>query len=263
MKMSFGDRVAGAWNLPGFRRLLRSRGLGMTLGTLNQPRLLARCYGTDKCDHGYMECYGIHLGPIRWKTNRVLEIGIGGPRHDGPEPGQSLRLWRDYFPRSVIAGMDIVEKHLDLGPRVRVYQGDQGSEADLNRIVDDLGGGLDIVIDDGSHIGVHQIESFRHLFPRLSSGGWYVIEDLSTSFYPLYDGGIPAPEVTGVGLLKELVEAAQVYDSTFVREPSWGRRPDPIWPSVHEVHIYPGIAFIRKGGPLVAQPAVVGDDDVD
>jgi len=38
-------------------------------------------------------------------------------------------------------------------------------------------GKLDIIIDDGSHHGEHQLISFNTLFPLLSPGGFYIIED--------------------------------------------------------------------------------------
>ena len=226
------------------RELLRHPAIGLTLGAFNQPYLLARCYGfTDKTVHGYLPYYAQHLGPVRMRRNTVLEIGIGG--YDDPAPSGSLRVWRDYFPRSVIAGLDIHEKDVHLGPRVKVFQGDQSSSSDLARVTASLGQ-LDIVIDDGSHVGAHQIASFKSLFGALCPGGWYVIEDLSTSYYSDFGGAIPAPPISGVGLLKDLIDAVQVQDDTFVRHPEWGVRPPADYSTVQEVHAYPGIAFIKK-----------------
>lgn len=44
-------------------------------------------------------------------------------------------------------------------------------------------GGIDIIIDDGSHINEHVIKSFSILFPLLNMGGIYAIEDLQTSYW--------------------------------------------------------------------------------
>jgi hypothetical protein len=52
--------------------------------------------------------------------------------------------------------------------------------------------------------------------------------------------------VSGVGILKDLLDAVQVHDSTFARVPSWGPPPPTEQRSVSAVHTYPGIAFIRK-----------------
>jgi len=221
----------------------------VALGATNRLHLLARCYSyTDKTWHGYLPYYAEHLGPLRFHRNVVLEIGVGGrDGFDQPAPGGSLRVWRDYFPRSVIAGLDINEKNVQLGERVRFFRGDQSSTADLTRVAGELGR-LDVVIDDGSHVGAHQWASFRVLFPLLRPGGWYVIEDLSTSYYPDYEGGVPAPSTTGVGLLRELVDSVQVNDPTFDVHPEWGARPPVDFSEVQAMHVYPGIAFIQKRG---------------
>jgi hypothetical protein len=50
-------------------------------------------------------------------------------------------------------------------------------------------GGVDIVLDDGSHQTKHQIESFKILFPEMSEGGLYMVEDLHTSYWRGYGGG--------------------------------------------------------------------------
>jgi hypothetical protein len=43
-------------------------------------------------------------------------------------------------------------------------------------------GGFHIIIDDGSHRGEDHITSFEALWPFVTRGGWYVIEDLHTLF---------------------------------------------------------------------------------
>lgn len=43
-------------------------------------------------------------------------------------------------------------------------------------------GGVDLILDDGSHRGNHIITSFRTLFPLLADGGLYAIEDMHDDF---------------------------------------------------------------------------------
>lgn len=59
------------------------------------------------------------------------------------------------------------------------YAVDQADAATLNGIVDrDFAEGqVDLVIDDASHVYELSVASFEALFPRLATGGWYVIED--------------------------------------------------------------------------------------
>ena len=50
-------------------------------------------------------------------------------------------------------------------------------------------GGVDIVLDDGSH-HMHDVKSsFDYLYPILNVGGIYIIEDLHTSYWRRYGGG--------------------------------------------------------------------------
>lgn len=107
-------------------------------------------------------------------------------------------------------------------------------------------GPFDVIIDDGSHVGEHQWTSFRALIDHVKPGGWYVLEDLSTSYSPLFEGSNPAQVNTGIGLVRTLADAVQVHDGTFEKYPGWGVPPSTEFPMVSEVHIHPGIAFIRK-----------------
>ncbi len=42
--------------------------------------------------------------------------------------------------------------------------------------------GVDIIIDDGSHMNEHMIKSFKILFPLLNQGGYYAIEDMHHAY---------------------------------------------------------------------------------
>src|SRR5215207_5665807 len=79
--------------------------------------------------------------------------------------GGSLRLWRDYFARSTILGVDVQPKVLDLGDRVRFVQADQSRRCELDRVLETAGRRPDVVIDDGSHVGEHVRTTFDVLFP--------------------------------------------------------------------------------------------------
>jgi Methyltransferase domain len=226
------------------RRVARRARFGVALAMFNAPQPLAALYaGTDKVAHGYLPHYRTHFGPRRFKRNLLVEIGVGG--YDSSSPGGSLAVWRDYLPRSTIVGLDLHAKRVRLGQRVHFMQANQNDVADLAQVLE-RHGQPDIVIDDGSHVGEHIITSFRFLWPVLQPGGLYVIEDLSTSYYPSFGGDNPAPPTTGIGLLQSLVESVQAQDPTFVEHPEWGDRPIPVDRGVAAVHVYPGIAFIEK-----------------
>ncbi|NOD88749.1 MULTISPECIES: class I SAM-dependent methyltransferase [unclassified Ruegeria] len=66
------------------------------------------------------------------------------------------------------------------GDNVRLFNGvDQGNAGRLNEILDTEFGTerIDLVVDDASHQYVQTTSSFNVLFPRLSDGGVFVIED--------------------------------------------------------------------------------------
>jgi hypothetical protein len=180
---------------------------------------------------------------LRLHRQTVYEIGVGG--YDSQYPGGSLRIWRDYFLRSTIVGLDIVVKKIRWGDRVKFEQVDQSSAEDLARVVGTHGAPA-VVIDDGSHVGEHIWASFEYLWPLLPSGGVYAIEDLSTAYYPSHGGSDPVPSGSSVALLQELTDAVQALDPTFALKPEWGFRSAPRFADVASLAVYPGIAFIEK-----------------
>jgi hypothetical protein len=196
-----------------------------------------RAYVTDKSWHGYGRPYGRHLRRFRWRRITFFEIGL----YDGG----SLRLWRDAFPRARITGLDTSPPDVRLGRRVTVCRGDQASSADLERALDGLPAPT-VVVDDGSHRGKDIWASFRHLFPRLKRGGVYVIEDLSTSYWPKWDGSVPAPHISGIGLIRDLIDAVQQNAPVYRVMPEAGDPPPSEFSGVRAVHVYPDMVVIEK-----------------
>lgn len=220
--------------------------MALRLGSLLSFDSSARLYGgSNKRRHGYTVHYGKHFGYKRFHRNRVLEIGVGG--YASRSGGGSLRILRDYFPFSAIVGMDLHDKQLRLGRRVKFVKGDQANAADLLEVVARLGGPPDIVIDDGSHLAGHAEFSFLTLFPLMPSGSLYAIEDLHTSYWPIFGGGLPAPDGTSVALSKRLIDIVQAADPTFDRTPDEGPRPLLEIPGVKSLHVYPGMLIVEKG----------------
>jgi hypothetical protein len=136
---------------------------------------LAEKHGTDKWavrrggypGHYYTPHYDVHFSPLRGKPVTLLEIGVGGYA-DPNKGGQSLRMWKDYFPYGHIFGLDLYDKSALQEDRITIFQASQVDKAALDRIVDEIGG-IDIIIDDGSHLNTHVIETFKLLFPCLKS----------------------------------------------------------------------------------------------
>ncbi|HEX2301388.1 MAG TPA: class I SAM-dependent methyltransferase [Pseudonocardiaceae bacterium] len=205
---------------------------------------LAVRYGSDKWGlHNYTPHYEAHFAPLRDLAITVLEIGVGG-FHDPSAGGASLRMWRDYFPRAMVYGLDIVDKRLLNEGRIQVLCGDQ-SDGDSLRAVLEQTGPPDIVIDDASHISKHVITTFSLLFPHLRPGGLYAIEDLQTSYWPSFGGNDLAMSDPGttMGLLKDLVDGLNHQELTG-RSPRTPRATDR---QISGIHFYHNLAVIEKG----------------
>lgn len=132
--------------------------------------------------HHYIPLYERYFSPFRRRKIRFLEIGVS--------KGGSLQMWRKYFgDEAIIYGIDIdpqCERFNGLAGQVRI-----GSQADgkfLQSVIEEMGG-IDLVLDDGSHQMEHIRASLKILFPLLSDGGIYMIEDLHTSYWKQFGGG--------------------------------------------------------------------------
>ena len=80
---------------------------------------LAIKYKSDKYgSHYYTEIYEKYMSKKKNKDVNILEIGIGGYTHEKGDysdilvGGESLKIWRDYFKKGKIAGLDIREKKI-------------------------------------------------------------------------------------------------------------------------------------------------------
>lgn len=151
--------------------------------------------GTDKALlHKYLDFYQRNL-PDRDFNGRLLEIGV--------YEGASLVMWRNYYPKAEIVGIDVVPKdHLDI-PGVTILQIDATDIEALKEL-----GSFDIIIDDGSHFTRDQQISFYWLYyNQLNKGGRYVLEDLHTSLMPAYVN----TKYTTLEMLKRLKLKAKHY----------------------------------------------------
>jgi hypothetical protein len=205
-------------------------------------KALATVYGTDKWgSHWYAQHYENHFRHLRKKKINILEIGIGG--YDDPEAGGgSLRMWRTYFPKARIFGIDICEKSCHDERRIKTFQGSQIDDAFLEGVIQKIGD-IDIIIDDGSHINEHMIHTFKFLFPRMSKSGFYVIEDVQTSYWPEYGGcsGERERENTAMEFLKTLTDG---LNHTEYRVQNYS--PSYFDLNIQSLHFYHNIVFIQK-----------------
>jgi hypothetical protein len=136
---------------------------------------LGKKYNTDKITyHRFDRVYEKFLKPIKNEHIKFFEIGCGSDY-------ASFNMWKEYFPNGQIFCMDINEKLTT--ERGVVYTGDQSNINDLQNI-SNIVGKCDVIIDDGSHVPRHQIDTFNFLFENmLLNGGIYIIEDVECSYW--------------------------------------------------------------------------------
>lgn len=130
-------------------------------------------YKTDKTIHAYLSHYESHFSDKREQEISLLEIGV--------LYGRSLRMWKDYFPRGKIFGIDAVEEYCFGEERIQCFCGRQENTRFLKRVVDATGD-LDFIVDDGGHGAKQHVTSYEFLWDYVKPGGWYCIEDAFSIF---------------------------------------------------------------------------------
>ncbi len=125
---------------------------------------------TDKAwGHQYLHYYESLFHPIRKKVKTVLEIGIWY--------GGSLLMWRDYFDKATIYGIDIADHGEEMDKQERINA--RYMEAYSQEAVDSFGDlTFDIIIDDGPHTLDSQKFASSFYTKLLKPNGIFVIEDI-------------------------------------------------------------------------------------
>ena len=236
------------------RRFIDTRGRGLQhlvsrLFFGSNLDALAMINSSDKNTvHRYTQHYARHFAAYRYKPVKLLEIGVGGydAERDYSEPtlgGGSLRMWRTYFPRGMIYGIDIYDKSPHNERRIKIFQGSQADTEFLRTVLEQTGS-LDIIVDDGSHRCDHVITSFEYLFPRMSASGVYVIEDVETSYREDYGGNDQDPDRpdTTMGYFKRLVQGVNYEERRSRTEP-----PTYFEQNILGISFYHNLIVIEKG----------------
>ncbi len=163
-------------------------------------------HGIHKWFH-YLPIYHKHFQQYKNRKDLVIvEIGV--------QHGGSIDLWNKYFgmENCTIYGIDNDPrcKGLEKG-NVKIIIGDQGDITFLNSLLE-LIPKIDILIDDGGHFMLQQINTFNILFDHVKPGGIFLCEDVHTSYIPSF-GGILRNPGTFIEFAKNLVDEINGYHS--------------------------------------------------
>ena len=173
----------------------------------------------------YFLVYERELERFRNKPVSFLEIGVW--------KGGSIPMWKSYFAEgSRLTFIDIDAECAQLAePGTTVEIGNQSDSSFMKHIAEKYGP-FDIIIDDGSHINLHQIQSFSYLWPCMKEFGLYIVEDTHTSYWPGFGGGY-RNEASFIEYSKRLIDTMH----------SWYTDQDWIFPFNNLAHELFGVRY--------------------
>lgn len=192
----------------------------------------------------YIEIYDKHFSAFRDKEITFVEIGVS---HGG-----SLEMWREYFgEKALIVGVDINSECKKFEEKnTKIFIGSQTDAAFLISLKS-LIPRIDILIDDGGHTMKQQITTFKTLFEHVKNNGLYVCEDLHTSYWYNYGGGLNNKN-SFIEFSKKFIDNLHGWYAT---KQNKKKIFNEITTSVRGLHFYDSILIIEK--ETVLKPEVI------
>jgi hypothetical protein len=158
---------------------------------------------------------------------------------------------------------------VDKNPHCKKYE-----EEDIEIIIDDQTNrelwfdmpseSFDIVIDDGSHVCSHQIETLQMVYRLIKEGGTYWCEDVHTSYYEAFGGGLYSP-TSFISFTKSIIDVINDYHTKRIYKT--GENPlnklDPnfvdIFDDIQGIHFYDSVVVIDKGKRPTIKDVIVNN----
>ncbi len=181
----------------------------------------------------YFDVYDRHFSRFRGTEMTILEIGVS--------KGGSLQMWKDYFgPKAKIYGMDINPQCKALEEEnIKIFIGSQADRKFLQEVKRSIPP-VDILLDDGGHTMRQQIITYEEMFGHIRENGVYLCEDLMTSYWLKYGGGVKR-RGTFIEYSKNFIDFLNAHHSEQKSLPvsEFTRTADSI-------HYYDGIVVVEK-----------------
>lgn len=196
--------------------------------------------------HNYVQHYSSLFDDKTDEIRNILEIGV--------YKGASLKMWEKYFSSAIIHGIDInPECKVYEEDRVKIHIIDQEDKTSIKAFGKKCGP-FDLIVDDGSHKQTHSISCFEALWPFVSPGGIYAVEDVHVSSY--YGDLKPEerPRQTTVEFFSKLIHEINL-NGNFVKGEKFAdwrnQRGESFIPSIYEgtvfsIQFYCGLILIEK-----------------
>ena len=131
-------------------------------------------YGYAHICHEYAEFYDYLFSPLRDKEIKLLEVGIA--------KGGSIQMWRDYFSKGTIYGVDNIPYLLNINreftdPNIVTFWEDAYCDSFIDKL-NNLNLSFDVILDDGPHTLDSQKFFVNNYHRLLNDGGYMIIEDI-------------------------------------------------------------------------------------
>ncbi len=187
----------------------------------------------------YFNIYERYFQKFKGQHVVIIEIGVF--------KGGSLQMWKSYFgPTAKIIGIDI-------DPACKAYEEENieiyiGSQDD-KVFIDDLFTKIprpDIILDDGGHLVAQQIKGFEYMYPYLKTGGIYLCEDVHTSYWIKYGGGLRR-KGTFIEYMKHKLDELNAWHYENVK-----KAVSSFTKSAYSISFYDSIVVVEK--ETVSQP---------
>lgn len=181
----------------------------------------------------YFDVYHSHFKRFIGKECVILEIGVS--------MGGSLQMWKHYFgAKAKIYGVDIQPACKNFEEEnIEIFIGSQSDRDFLRKLKEQIPP-IDIMIDDGGHTMKQQITSFEELYPYIKNDGIYLCEDLHTSYWEAYGGGLHRPG-TFIEFSKNLIDKLNAWH---IRDQ--GLSVTEFTRTTNSIHFYDSILVIEK-----------------
>ena len=189
----------------------------------------------------YPDVYEMYFHRFIDKNPTYLEVGV--------QNGGSIQIMDKYLKNANIFGVDIDSNvcNLDLKCNATLFCFDINNMSIFQDKFGDTS--FDIILDDGSHVTDDVINTFKNLFPKLKADGIFLIEDLLTSYWPVYKGGYLLKE-SSIEFLKHYIDIINGYYINdynipdFIKNLSEDDKYALKW--IESIHFHDSVAVIKK-----------------
>jgi len=149
-------------------------------------------------------------------------------------------MWKNYFgDKAKIYGIDIDPRCKQFEEEgIEIFIGSQSDRKFLREVKSKIPD-IDILIDDGGHAMIQQIVTFEEMFDKVKHDGVYLCEDMHTSYWFDYGGGLKRRG--------SFVEYAKNFiDDLYAFHHSKGKYINRNTKSMNSLHFYDGVLVIEK-----------------